>query len=76
MAEKVKKLQHLQAGQAVEIDPKNAVQQECATCGCKFFRLVMTVFKVSALVSPTGQELVIQQPVLICTKCEVVLETN
>ena len=70
------KIKHLQAGQAVEIDPKNAVQQQCATCGCKFFRMVMTVFKVSALVSPTGQELVIQQPVLICTKCEIVLETT
>jgi hypothetical protein len=70
------KLKHLQAGQAVEIDPKHAIQQQCAACGNKFFRLVMTVFKVSALVSPTGQELVIQQPVLICTKCEIVLETT
>ena len=70
------KIKHLQAGQQVEIDPKHAVQQECAACGCKFFRLVMTVYKISALVSPTGQELVIQQPVLICTKCEIVLETT
>jgi len=68
-----KKLEGLQAGQQVIVDIKDAKQRECV-CGSKFFRLVMTVWTISALVSPTGQKLQVQQPVLICTKCEEVLQ--
>ena len=57
----------------VEIDLKNATQKQCE-CGCKFFIPVAQVYIVSALVSPTGQELVAQQPVLICMECKAVLK--
>lgn len=56
-------------GQQVQVDLKDAKQRECE-CGCKYFNQVMTVFIVSALVSPTGQELIVNQPALICSECK------
>jgi len=57
----------------VEIDLKNATPKLCE-CGCKYFTPVVQVFTVSALVSPTGQELMAQQPVLLCLECKAVLK--
>ncbi len=62
-----------QPGQQIQIDLKNATPKICA-CGCKYFIPVVAVYTVSALVSPTGQELVAQQPVLICMECKEVLK--
>jgi len=62
----------LQPGQQVQVDPKNATQRVCE-CGCKYFEAVFMLYTVSALVSPTGQELTAQQPVLICKDCRKVL---
>lgn len=53
----------------VQIDLKDATPRECE-CGCKYFIPVVQVFIVSALVSPTGQELIAQQPVLVCMECK------
>ena len=58
-----------QGQQQIQVDLKNATQVECE-CGCKFFIPVVTVYTVSALVNPTGQDLTAQQPVLICKDCE------
>jgi hypothetical protein len=63
------KYTQLQQGQQVTIDLKDATQRECA-CGCKYFIPVVQVYTVSALVSPNGQELTAQQPVLICLDCK------
>lgn len=60
-------------GQQVQVDLKNANQRACV-CGCKHFIPVMTVYTISALVSPTGQELTAQVPVLICMECKEVLK--
>jgi len=58
--------------QQIQVDLKNATQRACE-CGCKFFIPVVQVFTVSALVSPVGQELTAQQPVLICMDCKKLL---
>lgn len=63
----------MQPGQQIQIDLNNATQKECE-CGCKYFIPVVAVYVVSALVSPTGQELIAQQPVLVCMACKEVLK--
>ena len=78
MSSKITKLRNnmqfkpLQPGQQVQVDLKNATQQVCE-CGCKYFEPVFMVYTVSALVSPTGQELTVQQGVLACKECGKVL---
>jgi len=63
----------LAPGQQIQVDLKNATPKVC-DCGCKYFIPVIAVYTVSALVSPTGQELTAQQPVLICKDCGEVLK--
>jgi hypothetical protein len=52
----------------IQVDLKNATQKFCP-CGCPHFMQVSNVYIVSALVSPTGQELMANSPVLICVEC-------
>ena len=59
----------LKQGEQIPVDLKDATPQQCE-CGCKYFIPVIQVYTVSALVSPTGQELTAQQPVLVCMKCQ------
>lgn len=61
------------APQQIQVDLKNATPRVC-DCGCKYFMPVIAVYTVSALVSPTGQELTAQQPVLICKDCGELLK--
>ena len=60
----------LQPGQPqqVRVDLSKATQRLCA-CGCQYFTQAVTVHIVSALLSPTGQELPVQVPALICLEC-------
>jgi hypothetical protein len=70
------KMKPLQPGQKVQVDLKNATQQACG-CGCKLFTPAVQLYHVSAFVSPTGQELTAQQPVLVCLECrEVFVGSN
>jgi uncharacterized membrane protein len=62
----------IQPGQQIQVDLKNAIQKVCE-CGCKYFIPVIALYIVSALVSPTGQELIAQQPVLVCLECKKLL---
>jgi hypothetical protein len=62
-----------QQPQQIQVDLKDAVPQFCE-CGCQLFTPAIRVFKVSALLSPTGQELTAQQPVLICKNCGELLK--
>lgn len=48
-------------------------EPERCVCGCAYFTPAVMVYKVSALVSPTGQELIAQRPVLLCMECRAVL---
>ena len=59
-------------GMQVQVDLSKGTQRSCA-CGCRYFTQVMTVYTISALVSPTGQELTAQVPVLLCLECKEVL---
>lgn len=63
----------LRPGQQIQVDLKNAVPKVCE-CGSKYFIPVVSVYTVSALVSPTGQELMAQQPVLVCKDCGAALK--
>ena len=65
--------QHMGNGKQVQVDLNNATKKECA-CGCKFFEPVCEVYSVSALVSPTGQDLTVQKPVFVCILCKTLLE--
>ena len=55
--------------QQIEIDMKNATPKKCLVCGSELFTSAIKLYTVSALLSPTGQELLAQQPVLICNNC-------
>jgi hypothetical protein len=63
----------MKAGEQIPIDLKDATPKVCE-CGCDLFVPVMKVFTVSALISPIGQELAAQVPVLICQKCGMELK--
>jgi hypothetical protein len=62
----------LQPGQQIQVDLKNATPKLCE-CGSELFTPAIKLYTVSALVSPTGQELTAQQPVLVCLECRKVL---
>ncbi len=54
----------------VNIDLKDSKPEACRSCGCEYFTSVIQVFVISPLVSPTGQEMIAQRPILICSKCQ------
>jgi NAD-dependent SIR2 family protein deacetylase len=55
--------------QQIQVDLRNATPQVCSKCGSNLFQPAIMLFSVSALLSPTGQELLAQQPVLVCLNC-------
>ena len=55
--------------QQIKVDISKSPPRTCA-CGCKYFIPAVTVHTISALVSPTGQELTAQVPALICLECK------
>jgi len=55
--------------QQIQVDLRNATPQVCNKCGSNLFQPAIMLFSVSALLSPTGQELLAQQPVLVCLSC-------
>ena len=57
-------------GQQIQVDLKDAIPTACK-CGCKYFIQAVLVYRISALLSPTGQGLIVQQPVLVCKECGV-----
>ena len=59
-------------GEQIQVDLKNATPKACE-CGCKYFVPCVQVFTISALLSPTGQELTVQQPVFVCMECKTAL---
>jgi hypothetical protein len=68
-------LQHgIQPGppKQIQFDLTQATQRSCV-CGGKYFIHAMTVHVISALLSPTGQELSVQVPALVCMECKAQL---
>jgi len=55
--------------QQIQVDLKNAIPKVCSKCDCEYFIPVIKLYTVSALVSPTGQELIANQQVLVCHDC-------
>jgi hypothetical protein len=54
--------------QGMKIDLSLAKQRICG-CGGSIFKAGMALFTVPAVVSPNGQELLVQQPVIVCDNC-------
>ena len=75
MKETGHKLKLLQPGQQIQLTPKqmeSATPKKCE-CGCEYFMQVIKVSTISAIISPTGQELMTQTPVLVCVDCHKAL---
>ena len=51
------------------IDLTHAKTIECEKCGCVGFKQTMMLKKLSALLSPSGQETIIPTAVFACEKC-------
>ncbi len=52
-----------------KIDLSKTTQIECESCGGKTFKQTLLMRKMSALVSPNGQETIIPMAVFACEKC-------
>ena len=53
----------------VKVDIKQTDTLACELCNCKIWDTAQIVKRVSALVSPTGQETLVPLPVLVCKSC-------
>jgi hypothetical protein len=60
-------------GTPIQVDLNHATIQNCE-CGNSTFSPAIQVYKVSAILSPTGQELIARQEVVICSKCSKIFE--
>jgi uncharacterized Zn finger protein len=52
-----------------QFDLSKATDFECSNCSCRYFETVFAFKKMSALVSPTGQESMIPIQTFRCTEC-------
>ena len=52
-----------------QIDLTHAKTLECEKCGCKGFKQTLMLKKLSALVSPNGQEAMVPVAVFACENC-------
>jgi hypothetical protein len=64
---------HAPQPQQIQVDLKDATPKLCS-CGCAIFQLGIMCYTISAIISPTGQELLAQQPVIVCMECKKVME--
>lgn len=60
--------------QKVNIDLSQATTMTCVECGSEQFKMEYLIKKVSALLSPTGDEMVIPMQVFSCSKCGIIPE--
>ncbi len=51
------------------IDFSKTSQIKCEACGCSTFKQTLLLRKMSALVSPNGQETIIPMQAFACEKC-------
>tara|TARA_R110002020_G_C16086808_1_gene757542 strand:+ start:653 stop:922 length:270 start_codon:yes stop_codon:yes gene_type:complete len=51
------------------VDLTHAKTLECEECGCKGFKQTLMLKKLSALLSPTGQEAMVPVAAFACEKC-------
>ena len=55
--------------QQVQVDLKNAETMKCAKCGNSIFIQGYVIKKISAIVSPTGEEVIAPVQVFNCGNC-------
>ena len=55
--------------QQISVDLTQTSSEKCEKCGNDLFNQVYTIRKLSALLSPTGQEAMIPIQVFACTEC-------
>jgi len=60
--------------QQIRVDLKDTEQIKCKGCGNNTFEQVVFLHKLSALLSPYGQESIVPVAVFQCTKCHLVVE--
>ena len=58
-----------QDGTLDNIDLTHAKTMECEECNCKGFKQTLMLKKLSALVSPNGQESIVPVAAFCCEKC-------
>lgn len=58
-----------QPTQQIPVDLKNAQDIQCEKCMGKYFIPVFSIKKVSALISPTGEELMVPVQTFKCSNC-------
>lgn len=58
--------------QKINIDIADADTMKCSECNCEKFDMKYLIKKVSALLSPTGQEMVIPIQVFACANCGII----
>ena len=51
------------------VDLSQAATMECENCGCKAFKQTLMLKKLSALMSPSGQEAIVPVGVFACEAC-------
>ena len=59
--------------QQINVNLEDADQMVC-DCGCQVFQTGTFVFRISAILSPTGKEVLVNQGILICMQCKTVLQ--
>mgnify|MGYP003312296141 FL=1 len=59
--------------QQVQLDLKNAETMKCAKCGNSIFIQGYVIKKISAIVSPTGEEVIAPVQVFNCGNCGTML---
>ena len=52
-----------------QLDMSKATPIKCDNCGNSTFKQTLIISKLSALLSPTGQETIIPSAVFACEKC-------
>lgn len=61
------------AGPKINFNVNDAADLTCPSCGGLYFKPLMRVKKVSALVSPTGKEAMLPVQVIACSSCDAVV---
>lgn len=66
--------QNKQTQQRVNIDLSQSESMVCKECGSEQFKMEYLIRKVSALLSPTGEEMVVPIQIFSCSKCGIIPE--
>ena len=59
----------METNQRININPKDLDSIVCEKCNCSYFRQVQLLKKMSALISPSGQEQRVVIPIIRCDDC-------